>query len=275
VAAASTNRRIVGAAAAFVFPAVFVASLIWERPGLGLPHFFYIAIALAALAGGARIGAAAGLVAAGMYAAIVIVNPLIPSRDLLTTGTAIRAVTFVSIGTLIGWFAANNRTLMAELQVLAQRDSLTGLPNTRAFESAITRRLDRGETFAMLVGDIDALSEINERHGRLEGDDLLRSLASRLVGSVGQEDDVARIGSDEFAILVSTTAHTDAARLATNLEQAVAAGGRTLTFGWSSFPQDGENALSLYRAADERLYARKLIRGRRLEDGGRNMRAIS
>lgn len=258
-----------------VFPTVFFASLFWERPGLGLPHFFYIAIALAALAGGARVGAAAGLTAAGMYAAIVVVNPLIPSRDLLTMGTGIRAVTFVSIGTLIGWFAEHNRELMAELQILAQRDSLTGLPNTRAFESAITRRLERGETFTLLVGDIDALSEINERHGRLEGDDLLRSLASRLVGSVGQEDDVARIGSDEFAILVSTTTHTDAARLATKLEQAVATGGRTLTFGWSSFPQDGENALSLYRAADERLYARKLVRGRRLEDGGLNVRAIS
>ena len=39
--------------------------------------------------------------------------------------------------------------------------------------------------------------------------------------------------------------------------------GGAITFGWSSFPQDGENALSLYRAADERLYARKLVRGRR------------
>jgi GGDEF domain-containing protein len=83
-----------------------------------------------------------------------------------------------------------------------------------------------------------------------------------LGSSLRPEDEVARVGGDEFAVL--TVAPTDeAAALAAKLEGLLARQGSPITFGWAVFPQDGENALSLYRAADERLYARKLVRGDR------------
>src|SRR5205085_11314765 len=97
------------------------------------------------------------------------------------------------------------------------------------------------------------------------GNDVLRVLADRLRHLIGPNDEIARVGGDEFAVLTSATSAEEAARLAARLEAQTASDG-PVTFGWASFPSDGENALSLFRAADERLYARKLVRGRRLGD---------
>jgi hypothetical protein len=58
--------------------------------------------------------------------------PRIASSDVLTPSTVFRGVTYTATGALIGWFAQDNRTLVEQLRVLAERDFLTGLPNTRA-----------------------------------------------------------------------------------------------------------------------------------------------
>jgi GGDEF domain-containing protein len=78
------------------------------------------------------------------------------------------------------------------------------------------------------------------------------------------------VGGDEFAILTYARGTDDAARVAAQLQRLLGTEGLAVTFGWASYPQDGKNALSLYRAADERLYARKVIRGERRE----NIRAV-
>ena len=274
VTAALTKQRLLVATSLTLFAVVFVADAVWERPGLGIGHFFYLAIALLALAGGVRLGAAAGAAAAVLYALATVIDPHVASGEVLTIGMVIRATTFISIGMLIGLYASGYRGLVDELQVLVQRDQLTGLPNTRAFEAAITRRLESGRAFALLLGDMDALMAINHEQGRAHGNDVLRTLADLLQQSLGPEDEIARVGGDEFAIISPTQTSEEAAHLATRLERA-ASEESPITFGWSSYPQDGENALSLYRAADERLYARKLIRGRRLGDGGSHLRTIS
>ena len=272
--AAFTTRRLLVGGSVTLFVLVFAADAWWERPGLGIGHFFYLAIALAALAGGARLGAVAGLAAAGLYALAIVIDPHIAPREVLTVAMAIRAVTFTSIGTLIGWYAGSNRRLVDELRVLVQRDQLTGLPNTRAFEAAITRRLEAGKPFALLLGDMDALMAINHEEGRAHGNDILRALADVLQGALGPQDEIARVGGDEFAVIAPLRTSQEAAQLATRLER-IATKESPITFGWSSFPQDGENALSLYRAADERLYARKLVRGQRLGDAGSRVHAVT
>ena len=142
--------------------------------------------------------------ATGLYASGVVLNPHIQSGEVLRVGTLTRAVTYVTIGGLIGWFAGRNRTMLAELRVLAERDSLTGLPNTRAFEAAITRRLAAGHRFVLLLADMDALKDFNRDEGFTAGNDALRRLADQLARSFGPDDDVARVGSDEFAILASS-----------------------------------------------------------------------
>jgi diguanylate cyclase (GGDEF)-like protein len=261
VSAALLPRRALVAFALVVYAAVFAVFVLWEQPGLGLGHFFYVAIALLALASGPRMGALAGVLAMVLYALGIVINPDLASSDVTTASTGLRFLTFTAIGVLIGWFASRNRLLVAELQVLAERDFLTGLPNTRAFEAAITRRLEARTPFGLLIGDMDALKRINDERGHAEGNDALQRLAGALGSTLSADDELARVGGDEFAVLTGARSADEAARLASRLESVLASAGTRITFGWAVYPQEGVNALSLYRAADERLYARKLVRG--------------
>jgi diguanylate cyclase (GGDEF)-like protein len=177
-----------------------------------------------------------------------------PTSEIVTSSMPIRLVTYVAIGALLGWFAAHYRAANEELQILAQRDLVTGLPNTRAFERAIDRRLSEQEPFALLVGDIDSVRLDEDR------DAALRRVSDALAGALGPESDVARVGSEEFAVLTPCDSVEQAAQLAAWLERSLCENGSLVTFGWSAFPREGENALTLYRAADERLYARRILR---------------
>lgn len=236
---------------------VFTAFLLWERPGLGIGHFFYVCIILAALATGPLAGATAAAIATALFAGGLLINPHIPSSEVLTTSTGIRLVTFMTVGVVTGYFSKRTRLLMGELELLAERDALTGLPNTRAFERAIGDRLARDEPFALLVGDVDSFAAAGR--GALHADDVLREVATRLLHSLRPGDEVARVGDDEFAVLTCAASSRDAGRIAVQLQRVLADDGFAVTFGWAAYPQDGSNALSLYRAADERLYARRVI----------------
>jgi diguanylate cyclase (GGDEF)-like protein len=233
--------------------AIFAAVAFYEQPGLGLGHFFYVSIMLAALATGPAIGAGAAVVATAMFAIGVIINPQIPPSEVLTTSTGIRFVTYATVGIATGYFAKRNRTLLAELRLLADRDALTGLPNTRVFERAIGERLAREQPFGLIVGAVDELAP------GIDSDEVLRQVASRLLHALPPGDEVARIGDDSFAVLTYAGGAGDAGKVATHLQGLLAADGCAVTFGWAACPQDGSNALSLYRAADERLYARRII----------------
>ena len=251
-------HRLFLSTAALIFVGVFVSFLLFEYPGLGIAHFYYLAIALVALALGPGWGAAAGAFATGLHAAGVLLNHAVPSSEILTVSTPIRFVNYVAVGALLGWFAAHYRAANAELQILAQRDLVTGLPNTRAFELAIDRRLGSGEPFALLVGDLDAVGLDEDR------DHALRRLADAITGALGSGTDLARVGAEELAVLTPCETVEQAAQLAARLERILCENGALVTFGWSAYPREGENALTLYRAADERLYARRVLRGPRV-----------
>src|SRR5256885_5133792 len=160
--------------------AVFVGFAFYEQPGLGLGHFFYVSIILAALATGPAVGAAAAGVATAAFALGIVINPQIPPSEVLTTSTGIRFVTYMTVGIVTGYFAKRNRTLLAELRLLADRDALTGLPNSRVFERAIGERLGRDQPFALIVGGVDDLRSDTGRAG-IDTDDVLRQLAARLM----------------------------------------------------------------------------------------------
>jgi GGDEF domain-containing protein len=250
----SLRRRLL-AASGLGYAVVFALFLVFERPGLGIAHAFYIPIIVAAMAEGPITGAMAGMVATVLYAAAVTINPHIPSTDVPTLATAIRMVSFVAVGGMIGYYASLNRRLMGgaydlveELSILARRDVVTGLPNTRGFEDVINKRLESQQPFTLLVGDAPDVT----------GDDKLLSVGDRLARYVEPGDEVARVGETQFAVLAA--AH-DAGGLGSRLERLLDSAGFQLTFGWATYPRDGANALALFRAADERLYARKIVRG--------------
>jgi diguanylate cyclase (GGDEF)-like protein len=257
------HLRLLIGTACVLYLVVFAAFLVFERPGMGIGHGFYIPIALLAVVSGPRIGAAAGVMGAALYSLAVMLNPNVPTIELVTVSTPVRLITYTGVGALVGWFAQRNRDLIQQLEVLAERDRLTGLPNMRAFEAAVDRRFHSGDPFAVLLGDMDGLRELNEEQGHGGGDTILVRLAETLGKLILPEEELARVGGDEFAILVSARGKEAAAQRANLLEARLADDGLVVTFGWAAFPEEGANALSLIRVADERLYARKLVRGRR------------
>jgi diguanylate cyclase (GGDEF)-like protein len=275
VPAVSHYRAILIAAAAALYPVIFVALAVAEEPGLGLGHFYYFPIAMAALATGPRWGAAAGVAATAAYALGTLINPHFGPATVLTASSGIRLVTYTSMGALVGWFAQDHRDLVARLRLAAERDFLTGLLNTRAFDAAVGARIEQGRSFGLLIADLDNMKEINDGKGHAVGNEVLRRASEILAQRLRDEDQAARIGGDEFGV-VTSLAETDTVRaLRDRLAAALAEEGISMSFGWAVHPRDGGSPLVLLRAADERLYAQKLIRRRPAgtRDAGRPGRA--
>lgn len=95
---------------------------------------------------------------------------------------------------------------LGELNQLAYRDVLVGLPNRRSFLSGLERLISRveryGDSAAMLFVDVDGLKAINDHFGHKAGDEALVEVAQKIVSCVRKADSVARIGGDEFGVLL-------------------------------------------------------------------------
>ena len=256
------NRRLALAAALGLYVAVFLSFVLVEVPGLGLGHFFYIPVVLVALAFGIRGGLVAAAAAGALYALAIVVTPRVPVRDVLTAATAIRFVTYSTVGAVIGWYADQHRLDIERLRELAERDFLTGLLNARAFDEALARWCAAKKPFALVLADMDDLKLINDAHGHTEGNRAIRRVAETLTAHSPAGTDVARVGGDEFALLV--TGRIDAATaLCAELGRGLERAGLRVSFGWAVLPDDGETSLELFRKADDRLYAAKLVSGNR------------
>jgi diguanylate cyclase (GGDEF)-like protein len=165
-----------------------------------------------------------------------------------------------------------NARLFEQLAQLASTDDLTELANRRRFTEALRVELARsrrdGSTLALLLIDIDHLKRINDSHGHPAGDAAIRHVAGMLKRARRETDVAARLGGEEFALLLPGTdvvgAVTVAEALRARLAAAPAAGAFTVTvsIGVASSPEDGVEEDELIRAADRRLYAAKA--------GGRN-----
>jgi len=158
----------------------------------------------------------------------------------------------------------------AALDHLASHDSLTGLPNRRVFmdrlELALARARRGGEPIALLFVDLDRFKEVNDHAGHAAGDALLRTVAQRMRGAVREADTVARMGGDEFLVLLDGAAESIAAgqvarKLLDGLAQPVPYGGESLTIeasiGVSLCPRDGTTAGEIIAAADRAMYRAK------------------
>ncbi len=168
---------------------------------------------------------------------------------------------------LIGSMRARAESLIARLYDAARTDPLTKLSNRRGFREHLDLELERarrGKTHvSVIVGDVDHFKQVNDRAGSNVGDSVLHRLARVLEEGRRQLDGVARVGDEEFALLLpDTDGHTAlllSERLRSELEKEFCTDliRLTMSFGVASFPQHGETAGSLLRAADEALYAAK------------------
>jgi diguanylate cyclase (GGDEF)-like protein len=157
-----------------------------------------------------------------------------------------------------------------KLSDLVVRDELTGLPNRRGLADGISQAIahaKRTQTrFAVLFVDLDHFKEVNDTKGHDVGDDLLLGVAARLRQGMRHDDFVARMGGDEFVVLMAEMEmREDAAILAQKIlneaRTPIDAGGFELfwqaSIGISTYPDDGHDALSLLKAADSALYRAK------------------
>ena len=152
------------------------------------------------------------------------------------------------------------------LEKAALTDPLTGLLNRRGFDGALARELAgaarHGEPFAVLIMDLTGFKRVNDELGHDRGDLALSLVARTLEFQAREEDRLARWGGDEFAALLPHTNARGAAETAwryARATEAVDPGGVHLgvSIGLAMFPGDGDDAASLFRVADSRMYAAK------------------
>lgn len=152
---------------------------------------------------------------------------------------------------------------------LAYVDALTDLPNRTRFMEALTEAIHAGRG-ALLLMDIDRFASINNALGHQVGDRMLQEIARRLRGFVQQANPVARLGSDEFAVLLRDIGKSDAGDLARemldHLRKPVLLDGQHLdvevSIGIVMFPEDGDSIILLMRRAD-----RAMMLAKRRHDG--------
>ncbi|MCW7536640.1 EAL domain-containing protein [Aquabacterium sp. A7-Y] len=182
----------------------------------------------------------------------------------------------MAIALALSWFVsrglrASVRAAEARTRYLALHDELTGLPNRAAFlgtlQRAATRSLRQGIGHAVMFLDIDNFKQINDINGHGGGDQVLREVARRLQALLRQGDMVARIGGDEFAVLLEAPEHAAeaAARIAAAIVERVPApmevDGETLrasvSVGIALLPNDARSAEDGMQCADVAMYQAK------------------
>lgn len=252
--------RLVGFALFLYGIALGAMLLLEDVPSLGIAYFLYLPIALVALATSPLSGAAAGVIAAEVYAIGEVLGSPVAEPDIVSTTSGVRLLTYTAIGAIVGRFAHEHRSFTFRLKALAERDPLTGVLNARAHEAVLARLLGAGEQFALVLVDVDDLKEVNDLRGHAAGNEHLQRLAAALAGAARRNDTVARIGGDEFAVLVADADPAATSTLCTRIERLLAEAGAPSSLGWAVFPEDATDARTLFQRADERLYARKADR---------------
>jgi diguanylate cyclase (GGDEF)-like protein/PAS domain S-box-containing protein len=162
------------------------------------------------------------------------------------------------------------RAMALQITHSAEHDFLTGLPNRMLFNDRVSQAISLAprhlKKIAVLFLDLDGFKHINDSLGHPTGDQLLRSIAKRLVSCVRVSDTVSRQGGDEFVVLLSEVEQSeDAAITARRMLQTVAEAHTidqhdlhvTTSIGVSVYPDDGEDAETLIKNADTAMYQAK------------------
>ncbi|MEP9401463.1 sensor domain-containing diguanylate cyclase [Sphingomonas silueang] len=175
--------------------------------------------------------------------------------------------------------------LEQQLRRSASTDPMTGIANRAAFdaelERAIGRAVDDDGHCVLVLIDLDHFKAVNDTHGHLAGDDVLRAVAERLRGPRFADAFAARLGGDEFALILRTRADCEdadalVAALAADLAQPAPSDGRMLpmsaTLGYAAVAGEIASSRELLHAADEALYTAKRRRRGSAERHGERRR---
>jgi diguanylate cyclase len=154
---------------------------------------------------------------------------------------------------------------------LAKTDSLTGIPNRRGLNEIVSKRIKlakiEGQTFSMLILDLDHFKSVNDDYGHLVGDSALRYISKLLKEEIKGHDEVARFGGEEFVIILSNINYDNSMKFAENLRATIEK--KSLRIKDSPKPlrlttsigvaiyQMGESSDDLFHRADKALYLAK------------------
>jgi len=161
---------------------------------------------------------------------------------------------------------ARSRALDAELSLVAEvarTDALTGVANRRSYDTQIGLMLEtakhRRSPLSLVIFDLDFFKRVNDQFGHPEGDLLLQAFAGVLKVSARDDDLVARVGGEEFVLVLPGAGPADALMVASRVQEKMRQAGlrTTASGGIACFPDDGLTPADLYRVADQALYAAK------------------
>lgn len=163
--------------------------------------------------------------------------------------------------------ALENRRRALLLSHMARTDHLTGLSNRADFDGVLSAQIAHtaraGEPFALLYMDLDGFKMANDRFGHVAGDEVLREVARRLAQQVREQDMLARIGGDEFGVVIRGGTQESAEMLSMRIDEAMSApidlpgGGRIkigISIGIATYTDSDETHLALLTRADRALY---------------------
>jgi diguanylate cyclase (GGDEF)-like protein len=162
------------------------------------------------------------------------------------------------------------RSSEEKLRHLSEHDALTDLPNRILLQDRMQVALLRSERFheplGVLMVDIDRFKQVNDSYGHHAGDELLRVIAKRIGSSVRKTDTVARIGGDEFVVLLPDLRKPQEAEMigskildavSSPIDLGVATVSVTVSIGVSTYPEGGKDGEGLLRSADAAMYSAK------------------
>jgi diguanylate cyclase (GGDEF)-like protein len=176
---------------------------------------------------------------------------------------------FCLAGFVVSFLRERLSRLLSILARAARIDPLTGILNRGGFEERFAQEVERArrgtESLTLLIADIDHFKQINDRFGHTVGDRVLQRVAEVLSESIRTSDVVARLGGEEFGVLLPEAGREDGIEIAERIRHDVARieppehgpVAVTVSIGVAMFPDDGACGESLFRVADAAAYAAK------------------
>jgi diguanylate cyclase (GGDEF)-like protein len=241
---------------AFLYLWVALYALYFFSTTKAAMHILFIAMAYAAVL---ATDLAAGRTQSGLLTAFGEAAP----RWTFTVGTLVVAVVFVRL------LKDRLDGLVERFADAAREDPVTGLRNRRGFDESFDLEVERaqrtGRNVSLVLGDLDHFKQVNDRLGHPRGDEVLRRAGEILRSTNRRIDLAARVGGEEFAVLLPDSDERGAHVAAERMRRAIREGFAddpvplTISFGIASFPMHGEDTDDLMESADQALYTAKEI----------------